>query len=160
MRVLVVDDKADNAESLCLLLRLWGYEPVCADSGPEALALAQQFRPEAAIVEMLLPGLGGDEVGRRLRALPGLRRGGLIALSGCAATRRQALEAGFDLVLLKPAEPDDIMGALGPTASPWRSRPFRPPGRLPRTDPCRHPLHHAAARRPEEICALPDRLDH
>jgi CheY-like chemotaxis protein len=113
MRVLVVDANADNAESLCLLLRLWGYEAVGADSGPEALSLAQQFRPEAAIVEMLLPGLGGDEVGRRLRAMPGLRRGPLIALSGCASTRRQALEAGFDLFLLKPAEPDDIRAALG-----------------------------------------------
>ena len=113
MCVLVADGYADNAQSLCLLLRLWGYEAVCAVSGPEALSLAQQFRPEAAIVEMLLPGLGGDEVGRRLRAMPGLRRGPLIALSGCAATRRQALEAGFDLFLLKPAEPDDIREALG-----------------------------------------------
>jgi len=62
---------------------------------------------------MLLPGPGGDEVGRRLRTMPALRRGPLVALSGCAATRRRALEAGFDLFLLKPAEPDDIRAALG-----------------------------------------------
>jgi len=113
MRVLVVEDNAAIAETLCLLLRLWGHEAACADSGPEALSLAQQFRPEAAIVDMLLPGSGGDEVGRHLRALPGLRRGPLIALSGAAGMYRRALEAGFDLFLLKPAEPDDIRAALG-----------------------------------------------
>jgi CheY-like chemotaxis protein len=157
MRVLVVDDNADNAETLCLLLRLWGYEAVCADNGPDALSLAQQFRPEAAIVEMLLPGLSGDEVGRRLCAMPELRRGPLIALSGCAATRRRALDAGFDLFLLKPAEPDDIRAALGShglaVAEPGVQAPQA--GYLEQFPAALR----STMRRPEEICAPLDHLD-
>jgi len=157
MRVLVVDDNADNAESLCLLLQLWGYEAVCANNGLEALSLAQQFRPEAAIVEMLLPGLGGDEVGRRLCALPELRRGPLIALSGCITTRRRALDAGFDLFLLKPAEPAEIRAALGS-----RGLAVAEPGVQASLTGYLEQFPAAirsTMRRPEEICALLGHLD-
>jgi CheY-like chemotaxis protein len=102
--VLVVDDHHDSAESMALLLQLWGYETIEAHDGPAALALAAARLPDLILLDIGMPGLDGYEVARRLRELPGLRDAPIWALTGygCAEDRQRALEAGCDLHLVKP----------------------------------------------------------
>jgi PAS domain S-box-containing protein len=109
-RVMVVDDNPDAAESLALLLELQGHEVRTAHDGPGAVALAQGFRPEVAIVDIGLPGLSGYEVARRIRGQDGGRRMLLVALTGWgqAQDKQAALEAGFDRHLTKPVAPEQL----------------------------------------------------
>jgi two-component system CheB/CheR fusion protein len=102
-----VDDSPDVADSEALLLRLWGYEARVAHSGPEALAEAEAFRPGVALVDLMMPGMDGYALARRLRALPGLEGLRLIAVTGLGSEsyRRRSREAGFACHLLKPADP-------------------------------------------------------
>lgn len=66
-RVLVVDDDATLANMLCMLLENDGYETICAEDGAEGLRLARQHEPEVVILDIMMPGMGGYEVCRRLR---------------------------------------------------------------------------------------------
>src|SRR5687767_9068210 len=81
LRVLVVDDNVDAAESLCTLLGMLGHETAMAFDGPAGLAQAEQFRPQVAILDLGLPRLNGYDLARRLRAGPGGPRL-LVAVSG------------------------------------------------------------------------------
>jgi two-component system CheB/CheR fusion protein len=93
---------------------MWGHEVRGARSGPEALELARAYRPDAVLMEMGLPGLDGCEVARRLRrqgARPALL---LVAVTGYGdeKNRRRSREAGFDLHLVKPVDPEVLQGLL------------------------------------------------
>jgi two-component system, chemotaxis family, CheB/CheR fusion protein len=109
-RALVVDDCPDTTDSFCSLLRLWGYDTRAANDGPAALTLAADFRPDVALVDVAMPLLDGFEVARRLRALPGLEKSLLVAMTGLGSEedRRRCREAGFDLHLLKPVDPEEL----------------------------------------------------
>jgi signal transduction histidine kinase len=108
-RVLIVDDNADSAESLAMLLAVRGHEVRTAPDGPAALDAAEEFRPEAVILDIGLPGMDGYEVARRLRGR-GLANAFLVAVTGYGADedRLRAEEAGFDAHLVKPADPDTL----------------------------------------------------
>lgn len=111
-RVLIVDDNADAAQSLALLARAWGHEVAIAHDGPSALQLVQRFAPERALVDIGLPGMSGYELARRLRALhPHLY---LVAMTGYGRQedRRAAHAAGFDMHLVKPANPQELQALL------------------------------------------------
>jgi CheY-like chemotaxis protein len=110
LRVLVVDDVADTAESVSLLLSAWGHEPHVANDGQSAVALAARVRPDVALVDVAMPGMDGFEVARRLRATPGLEKALLVAITGLGREedRRRCLAAGFDLHLLKPVDPEEL----------------------------------------------------
>jgi two-component system, chemotaxis family, CheB/CheR fusion protein len=112
-RVLVVDDCPETASSFCELLRLLGHEARAVNDGPSALALAAGFRPEAALVDIVMPGMDGYEVAHHLRAVPGLEHALLIAISGeVEGSGRRPPEGDFDLYLLKPVDPDDLAHIL------------------------------------------------
>lgn len=114
LRVLCVDDNRDAADTLGVLLDIYGYEPrVCYD-GPTALAAADDFHPEAAIIDLSMPGMDGDEVGRRLRATEWGRTLPLVALTAQSNddARARTAAAGFDLHLTKPVDPDRLMSVL------------------------------------------------
>jgi two-component system, chemotaxis family, CheB/CheR fusion protein len=110
LRVLVVDDSPDTAESLALLLWAWGHEAITASDAPSALEEAARHSPEAALVDIGLPGMDGFELARRLRQLRGMAGALLVALTGLATEpdRQRALEAGFNLHVAKPADPDEL----------------------------------------------------
>ena len=105
-RVLIVDDHEEVRQSLGRLVHAFGHEVATASDGPSALALADSFRPHAAIVDVSLEGMSGTEVGRRLRQRFPRDRLSLIALTGFADVdiREACLGAGFDAHLVKPGE--------------------------------------------------------
>lgn len=114
LRVLCVDDNHDIADTLGVLLELVGYQArVCYD-GPSALTAADEFRPDAAILDLMMPGMDGVELGRLLRARPWARALPLVAVTatGDDEARRRTAEAGFDLHLTKPVEPDRLANVL------------------------------------------------
>ena len=107
VRVLVVDDNQDAAQSTGLLLRESGFEVQLAYDGAAALEALPDFRPEAVLLDIGLPVIDGYEVARRLRAQPlgdGLV---IIAASGYGQKEDQqrSLEAGFDSHMIKPLDP-------------------------------------------------------
>jgi PAS domain S-box-containing protein len=113
-RVLVVDDSADTADSLALLLRMEGHEVRVAYEGTAALDTAQTFCPEVVLSDIGLPGMTGYELAPRLRQLPGMADILLVALTGYAQEedRRRAEAAGFDAYLVKPADLDTVRALL------------------------------------------------
>ena len=113
-RVLIVDDNADAAQSMALLARSWGHEVATARDGPEALELAQSFRPETALVDIGLPGMDGYELARRLRQAPEQHSLQLVAMTGYGRSEDQeaARAAGFDVHLVKPAKIEELQQLL------------------------------------------------
>jgi CheY-like chemotaxis protein len=114
-RILVVEDHADTARTLSMLLRLKGHETRSAPDGPSGLAEALSWRPDCVVCDIGLPGMDGWQLGARLRAELGPSVV-LVAVSGyCAdADVERSREAGFDRHLAKPAEPAELLAALGP----------------------------------------------
>lgn len=115
-RILIVDDNADAAESLAVLLGLQGHETRVALSGHEALQHAQAFRPDIALLDLGLPTMDGYELATRLRALPQLRGIRLVALTGYGRSedRERTQAAGFDDHLVKPVDLGALTRALNP----------------------------------------------
>ena len=109
-----MDDNRDGAESLALLLRVGGHEVRTAYDGPEALEAARAFRPHIVFLDIGLPGMDGYEVARRLRKEPGMEKGLLVALTGYGQEedRRKAMEAGFNVHLVKPADIDTLQNIV------------------------------------------------
>ena len=105
-RVLIVDDNQDSVEMLEVLLTRLGHEVRTALDGASALALAPEFAPQIAFLDIGLPGMNGFELARSLRKVPGCATIPLIAVSGYAreSDRREALSAGFDDYFAKPID--------------------------------------------------------
>jgi DNA-binding response OmpR family regulator len=101
---LVVEDDAEAAGSFALLLRLDGHQVCTAAHGYAALAVATAFRPQAVLLDIGLPGMNGYAVARGLRRQPGLENVLIIAVTGREhpEDKREALNAGFNLYLVKP----------------------------------------------------------
>ncbi|WP_020159440.1 PAS domain-containing hybrid sensor histidine kinase/response regulator [Methylobacter marinus] len=114
LRILLVDDNADVAESLALLLEIQGHELDTADCGLKAIEMAQTFRPQVVLLDIGLPDINGYEVAKRLRKLPETRRAFLIAISGYGQPEdlEQSKSAGFDHHLLKPVHPLKLSSLL------------------------------------------------
>jgi PAS domain S-box-containing protein len=106
LRVLVVDDNTDAADSLGVLLEMEGHAAHIAHTGQEALNMAEAYAPDVVFLDIGLPDLSGYEVARKLRELPGLQQSLLVALTGWGTQedRQRTRDAGFDRHLTKPAE--------------------------------------------------------
>jgi CheY-like chemotaxis protein len=109
-RLLVVDDNKDAAESMSMLLEMWGHQVVYAYDGPSALETAERWQPEAVFLDIGLPGMDGYQVAERLRALPQGKGAVLIAITGYGQDddRRRSRRAGIDHHLVKPVAPDAL----------------------------------------------------
>jgi signal transduction histidine kinase/ActR/RegA family two-component response regulator len=120
-RILIADDNADLAESMAMLLRLEGHEVRVALDGSSALDLAEEFEPNAALLDIGMPGLNGYEVARELRS----RRNGhgllLIAATGYGQPedRVRTEAAGFDFHMVKPLDPQIVAAEIAKWAREW-----------------------------------------
>ena len=107
LRILVVDDNADAADSLALLLSGDGFAAHSVHDALGALDTAESFQPDVVLLDIGLPIMDGYEVARRLRSRMPARQLRIVALSGYGqqADRDRAARAGFDDYLVKPVEP-------------------------------------------------------
>jgi PAS domain S-box-containing protein len=112
-RVLVVEDDPDSAQSLAMLLQIWGHRVEVALDGHKALDAARSFGPEIVLLDIGIPGLDGYEVAERLRSEhgSGLK---LVALTGYGREddRQRSRDAGFDRHMTKPLEPPCLRDML------------------------------------------------
>lgn len=106
LRILIVDDNKDAAESLALLLELSGHEVRAATSPAAALEIAPTYRPEALLLDIGLPDMDGYELARRLKACPLPDNAVLIAVTGYGqeSDKKRSAEAGFTHHLVKPID--------------------------------------------------------
>ena len=114
-RILVVDDVADAANTLAMLLAATGHQTQVAYDGPNAISAARVFHPEVVLLDIGLPGMSGFEVAERLRQEP---KGGqllVVAVTGYdqEEDRLRSKEAGFDHHLVKPVSPQALEELLG-----------------------------------------------
>jgi CheY-like chemotaxis protein len=110
LRILVVEDNAETATLLCLA----GHEVRVAHDGPAALEAVQAFPFDVMLLDIGLPAMNGWQVVEQLRQQSALKRPLVIALTGYGqdADRRRSQEAGIALHLLKPVDPNDLLGLL------------------------------------------------
>jgi PAS domain S-box-containing protein len=114
LRVLVVDDNVDAAATLGMLLEACGHQVMVENDSLRALERARVECPDAALLDIGLPEMDGNELARRLRADPRTRPALLVAVTGYGQEqdRRAALEAGFDHHLVKPVDLDKLAAIL------------------------------------------------
>jgi PAS domain S-box-containing protein len=114
LKILVVDDSLDAADTCATVLELSGHEVQTAYSGRRALELARTFRPHALLLDIGLPDVNGYELARTIRAAPWAEGMVLIAVTGWGQDedRRRALEAGFDHHLTKPIAAETLESLL------------------------------------------------
>ncbi|HEX6708300.1 MAG TPA: ATP-binding protein [Albitalea sp.] len=114
LRVLVVDDNRDAAESLAMMLEMSGHQTATAHDGESALAQAVSFDAEAVLLDIGMPGMNGYEVAQRLRQMPETAAALIVALTGWGQDedKRRAIAAGFDHHLTKPVDPEGLLAVL------------------------------------------------
>jgi CheY-like chemotaxis protein len=117
-RVLIVDGNVDAAVALGLLLEMNGHAVRRVHHGPAAVDAAREFRPDAVLLDISLPGMNGFEVLKRLRELADGRPLAIIATTGYGRDedRRRCLAAGFDEHLTKPIAIGDVERLLSALA--------------------------------------------
>jgi CheY-like chemotaxis protein len=120
LRVLVVDDYTDAADSLCALLKCFGHEARPCYEGAAAIAESQTFHPHVVLLDLGMALLDGYQVAKRLRSAPDGARLVIMALTGFGDTdHRQRAREHFDYFLLKPVAPDDLEKILAVVAWKW-----------------------------------------
>jgi DNA-binding response OmpR family regulator len=104
--VLVVDDDPDTADSLSVLVSLWGHDARAAYDGAAVLPMASAYQPDVVLLDLAMPKVDGCQVARRLRRQTRFKDSLLIVITGHAdqANRLLCGEAGFDHYLTKPID--------------------------------------------------------
>jgi CheY-like chemotaxis protein len=127
LKVLVIEDNKDSAETMASLLELWGHEVRLCFDGLGAVPAAERFGPDIVLSDIGLPGLNGFEVARQLRQHPSFGKVVLVAMSGYGREedKRRAMDAGFDHHLVKPPDLTALAELLGRVASSNADRPSR-----------------------------------
>jgi signal transduction histidine kinase/ActR/RegA family two-component response regulator len=125
LRIMVVEDNPDTAESFGLLLRLSGHDVRVMPRAVDALRLLDEFVADVAFLDIGLPGMDGFELARRLRTDPRVQSMVLVALTGYGRDedRDEARRAGFDHHMTKPVDIDQLLAllnAVAPAARPAR----------------------------------------
>jgi DNA-binding response OmpR family regulator len=114
LRVLVVDDNADTAGSIAMFLVLEGLDVRIARSGRDALRIADAYGPHLVLIESWLTDVDGADLIHDLRALPPTADATLVAITGHGdvEVRERANRAGCDEHLIRPFEPDGLVGLV------------------------------------------------
>jgi CheY-like chemotaxis protein len=128
LRILVVDDRCDAADSLAILLRVAGHEVHVAYDGAACLAKACKLRFDAILLDIGMPRLDGYEVAKQIRQESACKNSVLIAVTGYADHdhRQQGQDAGFDDYLVKPIDPAALLSKLSRLSLPSFRRVLDP----------------------------------
>ena len=112
--ILIVDDYPDAVDIWALYLRSMGYRVSTASDGAEAIAQAERLLPDLIVLDLELPHVSGFDVAKHLRANPDTHDIPLIAATGYSHRGQldQARDAGFDHILVKPADPDVLVAEI------------------------------------------------
>lgn len=115
LRVLVVDDEANNRGWLISLLKIVGFDTREAENGETAIRVWEEWRPRLILMDMRMPGMDGMETTRRIRSLPGGRETAIVALTASAMdeNRRAAIASGVDDFLSKPCMEEELFRKAG-----------------------------------------------
>ncbi|HJZ56962.1 MAG TPA: response regulator [Gemmataceae bacterium] len=111
LRILIVDDNRDAADTLAALIGMWGYETRVAYDGEAGLCAAREQPPDCILLDIAMPRMHGYELARRVRAESELSATRLVALTASLDPKRAA-EAGFDHQLTKPADLGELRRVL------------------------------------------------
>lgn len=114
LRVLVVDDNIDAADTLAMLLRIFNHDVELAHDGIDALEAAARFRPALVLMDVSMPRMGGLEATRAMRAESWGKRIFICTLTGFGqdADRHRSAEAGVDAHLVKPVAPEALQAVI------------------------------------------------
>lgn len=125
LRILLVDDNADAAQTLSLYLQACGHTCEIGETAEQALQLIEKQSPQVFILDIGLPGMDGRELARRLRSRPETAQAVIVALSGYAhpEDQKKALAAGFDHYLVKPVDVDRLTALLQEIAAQAEAPP-------------------------------------
>jgi CheY-like chemotaxis protein len=128
-RVLVVDDNADAATSLAMLLKISGNETETANDGMQAVQRTATYRPDIILLDIGLPRMSGYDVCRAIREKPWGHEIVIVAMTGWGQDedRRKSKEAGFDGHLVKPVDYNALMQLLNETRAHRADGPARRP---------------------------------
>ena len=110
LRVLIVDDDADSADTMAAYLALHRCEVMVVYDAVDLISRAVEFKPELVFLDLVMPALDGYQAARQLRAIPSLSGIKIVALTGLTrpADQKKARDAGCDDYLIKPTEPAEI----------------------------------------------------
>jgi CheY-like chemotaxis protein len=122
-RVLVVDDNALNREIIEEILAD-EYEVYMAANGHDAILLAERCRPSIVLLDVMLPGIDGYDICRRLRMMPGMSDVRIVMVTAKAmpSERAKGFDAGTDAYLTKPFDDGDLVAAIRSTEQRSRTR--------------------------------------
>jgi two-component system CheB/CheR fusion protein len=114
MRVLLIEDHADTAQTTAMILRMAGYDVEVAPDGEMGVAAARARQPDVVLLDIGLPGMNGWQVAQELLSQPAQKRPLLVATSGFGGEEApsRSLEAGIDLHLVKPVDPEYLQKLL------------------------------------------------
>jgi signal transduction histidine kinase len=114
IQILLIEDNDDSREMMAAMLSEYGHHILKAADGIEGLSIASQYKPDIALVDIGLPGIDGYEVARRLRANADTAEIRLIALTGYGLLedQKRAVDAGFDLHLVKPVNFENLISII------------------------------------------------
>jgi DNA-binding response OmpR family regulator/MinD-like ATPase involved in chromosome partitioning or flagellar assembly len=127
-RVLVVDDDPNVCKLLDFSLQRAGFSVIIANDGDEGLAQARQHKPDAVLLDIMMPSMHGYQLCRRLRAEPDLSEAVIIVMTARAqpVDREEAIRAGADLFLAKPVAPEQLVEQLQSLLKEREERARRP----------------------------------
>jgi two-component system response regulator ArlR len=108
-RVLLIDDEDRIVNFLAMKLKISGYEVFCADEGEKGLELAKTAEPDIMLLDIIMPGIDGVEVLRRLRQFSNMP---VIVLSAKDNISAEVLRLGANSVMSKPFNPDELMSRI------------------------------------------------
>jgi DNA-binding response OmpR family regulator len=113
-QVLVCDDEPYIVESVSYVARKAGFRVLTAEDGDSALSVARAERPDLIFLDIMMPGVPGDEVCRRLKADPGTRSAYIVILTarGQEEDERRAMTMGADEFMTKPFSPRKLREKL------------------------------------------------
>jgi CheY-like chemotaxis protein len=112
LRILIVDDNEDAADTLAMLLEASGHQVLVEHAPEQAIVRAHEAGPQVCLLDLGLPGMDGAELARRLRAQPETAQAMLVAVTGYGQDSDRAHEAGFDHHLVKPVDLGRLQAVL------------------------------------------------